>query len=132
MLNAIWLITLGVLGASNLIIAKKPNAKEVIEKIQPIQGWLGVVSAFYGAWALVQVILNISLYSGISLILALASTGSLLVLGFLLGLGILKTFVKDSTKLDELAIKLSPYQGTLGLVSIGLGVWVLLQVLKVL
>jgi len=49
-----------------------------------------------------------------------------LLLGFLLGLGVLKTFVKDAkahAKADELMAKLAPYQGTLGLVAIGLGVW---------
>lgn len=134
MLNAIWLIVLGVLGASNLIIAKKPDAKEIIEKMQPIQGWLGTVSAFWGAWIIIQGILNIGTLSGhlITMILVFASGGCLLVLGFLLGLGILKTFTKDSAKLDEMAVKLSPWQGTLGLVCIGLGAWGLLVSLGIL
>ena len=47
-------------------------------------------------------------------------------LGLLLGVGVLKTFIKDVTanaKMDQTITKLAPYQGTLGLVSIGLGVW---------
>ena len=32
-----WLVVLGILGASNLIIAKKPNAKELIDKFSPHQ-----------------------------------------------------------------------------------------------
>ena len=48
------------------------------------------------------------------------------LLGLLLGVGVLKTFVKNpqaNEKLDQTVTKLAPYQGTLGLISIGLGVW---------
>ena len=36
-------IFVGVLGASNLIIAKKPDAKELIAKVAPYQGWIGAM-----------------------------------------------------------------------------------------
>ena len=48
------------------------------------------------------------------------------LLGFLLGIGILKSFVKDdkaNAKADQLIAKLAPHRGTLGLVAIGLGLW---------
>ena len=39
----------------------------------------------------------------------------------------MKTFVTDdraaNAKADELIAKLTPYQGTLGLIAIGLGIW---------
>ena len=47
-------------------------------------------------------------------------------LGLLLGVGVLKTFIKDPTagaKMDQTIAKLSPFQGTLGLVAIGVGIW---------
>lgn len=134
MLNAIWTIVLGILGASSLIIAKKPNAKELIEKLQPIQGWLGAVSAVWGAWIVIQGVLNLGTLSKAPLVMVIyfTTSGCFLVLGFLLGLGILKSFTKDSAKLDELAIKLSPWQGTLGLICIGLGVWSLLGALGIM
>ena len=31
----------GILAASALIIARKPNAKELIDKLTPYQGWIG-------------------------------------------------------------------------------------------
>jgi len=46
-------------------------------------------------------------------------------LGLLLGVGVLKTFIKDATaqaKMDQTIVKLSPFQGTLGFISIGVGV----------
>lgn len=136
MLETILIIILGVLGASNLIIAKQPNAKGLIDKLQPIQGWLGVVSFVWGIWLVIQGVLNISALSSflILMIQYFATAGCVLVLGFLLGLGILESFTKSpekKLKLEKLASTLSPWQGILGLLCIGLGVWGLLSQLGV-
>ncbi len=132
LVTGLWLAVLGVLGASNLIIARKPDAKELIAKLSPYQGWIGAISALWGAWWVLSAILNLAVLSVRPLwwIVWLASGAVMLLLGFLLGIGILKTFVKDEkahAKADELLAKLAPYQGTLGLVAIGLGVWGLLM-----
>jgi hypothetical protein len=134
LLTGVWLALLGVLGASSLIIARKPDARELIAKISPYQGWIGAISALWGAWWVLNAVLNLRLLSvaPISWIIWLATGAVMLLLGFLLGIGILKTFVKDeraNAKADELITKLAPYQGTLGLVAIGLGVWGVLRAL---
>ena len=52
------------------------------------------------------------------------------VLGLLLGVGVLKSFSSSpeaNEKLDETVESLSPYQVTLGLVGIGLGLWTIVQ-----
>src|SRR5580658_10820481 len=59
LINGLWLVVLGILGASSLIIAKKPNAKELIAKLAPYQGWIGAVSALWGAWGIISSILSI-------------------------------------------------------------------------
>jgi hypothetical protein len=128
LLTGVWLAVLGVLGASSLIIARKPDAKEMIAKISPYQGWIGAVSALWGAWWVINAVLNIGLMSvaPIAWIIWLATGAVMLLLGFLLGIGILKTFVKDekaNAKADQMLAKLAPYQGTLGLIAIGLGLW---------
>ena len=46
MLSAIIAILGGILAASSLIIAKKPNAKELIDKLTPYQGWIGLIHRF--------------------------------------------------------------------------------------
>ena len=49
-----------------------------------------------------------------------------LLLGVLLGVGVFKSFVKQEQaveKMDQLVTKLAPFQGTLGLISIGVGIW---------
>ncbi len=132
LVTAIWLVVLGVLGASSLIIARKPDAKEMIAKLAPYQGWIGAVSALWGAWWTINAILNIGLlaHAPIAWITWLATGAVMLLLGFLLGIGIMKSFVKDAAanaKADEMMAKLSPYQGTLGLIAIGLGVWNLIR-----
>ena len=131
LVTGLWLAVLGILGASNLIIARKPDAKELIAKLSPYQGWIGALSALWGAWWVVSALLNIGILSlwPMRWSLWLATGVVMLLLGFVLGIGVLKTFVKDekaNAKADEMLAKLTPYQGTLGLIAIGLGVWGLL------
>jgi hypothetical protein len=131
LISAVWLTVLGVLGASKLIIARQPEAQKWIAKLSPYQGWIGAISALWGAWSILDAIFHIGLLSWAPLawIIWLATGVVMLALGFLLGIGILKSFVKNETataKADELMVRLVPYQGTLGLVAIGLGLWGLL------
>ena len=131
--NAVWLLLLGVLGAASLIIAKKPNAKELIDKFAPYQGWFGLSSTVWGIWLCISAVLNLnwigkSLWSTIGWATYLADGVVQLGLGLLLGVGVMKTFVKQPEaveKLDATVKKLAPYQGTLGLAAIGLAIWCL-------
>lgn len=128
MAYGIWLAVLGILGASNLVIARKPDAKELIAKLAPYQGWIGAVSALGGAWITLSAILNLGWLAHwpISWFTLLANGLLQLGLGLLLGVGVLKTFIKApaaTAKMDQTITKLAPFQGTLGLVAIGLGVW---------
>ena len=70
MVNGIWLILLGVLAVPSMIIAKKPNAKELIAKITPYQGWIGAVSALWGVWGIIGAILAVPLLVIVKIILA--------------------------------------------------------------
>ncbi len=125
-----WLILLGILGASSLIISKRPDAKQMIDKIVPYQGWFGASSVFWGIWTIISAVLNMGLMSAgltwlIWWILWLVSGLLLVSLGLLLGVGVMKTFVKDDAakaRMDQTVVKLAPYQGTLGIISIGVGI----------
>lgn len=126
----LWLIVLGVLAIPSLIIAKRPEAKDLIAKISPYQGWIGAISAFWGVWVIISSILDLGGLTIYPIWWAtyLADGVVQLALGLLLGVGVLKTFIKAEAaheKLDQAINKLSPYQGTLGLVAIGLGIWVI-------
>jgi len=126
------LLVLGAVCASNLIIARKPDAKELIAKVAPYQGWIGAISALWGAWWLINWILNVGVMMTWPIlgITWLANSILLLSLGLLCGIGVLKTFVKApaaTEKLDLTVAKLAPYQAVLGLVGIGVAIWTILD-----
>lgn len=126
--SAAFMIVLGILGAANLIIARKPDAKELIGKIAPYQGWIGAIAALWGIWIIIWSVLGIGLLATmpVTWISYLAIGAVLAILGLLLGIGIIKSFVKQPQaveKMDAVVAKFSPYQGTLGLISIFLGIW---------
>jgi len=128
----VWMLVLGVLGAANLIIARKPEARGLIAKIAPYQGWIGAVSALSGVWWTISAVLNLPLlaWAPVYWITFLATALMMLSLGLLLGVGVLKTFIKHPTfvdKVDQIIVKLVPFQATLGLIAIGLGVWMILS-----
>jgi len=129
MFQGIWLALLGVLAASNLIIAKKPDAAQLIGKIAPYQGWIGAVSAVWGVFGILGCVSHVG-WMGSSLALYwlswLADSVLLTCLGLLLGVGVFKSFIKSEAahaKLDKLIARLAPYQGKLGLIAIALGGW---------
>ena len=125
------LLLIGVLGASDIIIAKKPNAKELIGKLAPIQGWLGAICAIWGAWWTISFVLNIGGFGAAPVIYVtwLVNALVMLLLGLLLGIGTIKTFIKNPTaqaKMDEAVAKVAPYRGMLGIIALGLVVWYVL------
>jgi hypothetical protein len=126
MLYGIWLALLGVLAASNLIIAKKPDAAQLIGKIAPYQGWIGAVSAVWGVFGILRCVRHIGLLSVVPgyWLLWLVDSILLACLGLLLGVGVFKSFIKSegaNGKLDRVIAKLAPYQGKLGVVAIVVG-----------
>src|SRR4051812_44144199 len=116
MVNGIWLALLGVLAVPSMIIAKKPNAKELIAKITPYQGWIGAISCLWGVWGIIGAVLNMGWIAHWPIYWATWLADSVLqfALGLILGIGELKTFIKNpqaQAKMDETLAKLSPKQG---------------------
>jgi len=131
MLLGIWLALLGVLAASNLIIAKKPDAAQLIGKIAPYQGWIGAVSAVCGVLGILGCVSHIGWMRSAPIfwLSRLADSVLLTCLGLLLGIGVFKSFIKNAqanANLDRVIAKLAPYQGKLGLVAIALGIWMII------
>jgi hypothetical protein len=131
MVHGIWLAVLGILAASNLIIARRPDAREMIGKLAPYQGWIGAVSALWGVWGIISCILNLGWLTSFPIFWISWLVDSVLLagLGLLLGVGVLKSFITApaaTEKMDQTIAKLAPMQGTLGLVAIGLGVWMVI------
>src|SRR5438552_6797852 len=118
--------------ASSIINAKKPEAKELIGKLAPYQGWIGAVSALWGAWGIINAVLNLGWLAHWPIYWAtwLADSCLLFALGLILGVGTLKTFIKNpeaNKRMDQTLEKLMPYQGKMGLAAIGLGIWMVVS-----
>ena len=128
MINGIWLAVLGVLAVPSLVLAKRPDAAKVLGKLAPYQGWMGAVSALWGVWGIISAVLNIGWISTWPIYWAtwLADSVVLAGLGLILGIGVLKTFIKQpqaQAKLDQTLAKIAPHQGRLGIAGVGLGAW---------
>jgi hypothetical protein len=131
--DGLLLIVLGVLAVPGLIIAKRPDAKKYIDKLAPYQGWIGTGMAIYG---IVRFIGWLGMFSwlggGFGILIRWAVytvfVFTSIALGFLLGVGVIKGFVKDANaqaKMDEFLARLAPKQGMLGLVAIVDGILML-------
>src|SRR4051812_39359815 len=84
----------GILAASGLIIARKPNARQLIDKLTPYQGWIGTVMFFWGIYELFAVVTNLGVLKLAPLhFLFWAGSGVAdLVVGFLLGFGMITKY----------------------------------------
>lgn len=128
MVNGIWLALLGALAVPSLILARRPDAKQLLGKLAPYQGWMGAVSAIWGVWGIISSVLNIGWLTTYPIYWATFLADSVLLtgLGLILGIGVLKTFIKNpgaQQKLDQTLAKVAPHQGRLGIAGIAVGVW---------
>jgi hypothetical protein len=122
MIYGITLIILGLMAAPSLLLSKKPNAKELLDKLTPYQGWIGLVFAFWGVWGVISAVLNIGILADFPIWWATWMAASVIeaILGFLLGYGMISKLLlsKNETakaKAEELLAKLAPMQGKFGL-----------------
>ena len=130
MIYGITLVVLGILAAPSLLLAKKPNAQELLDKVTPYQGWIGLVFCFWGIWGIIQAVLSLGLLTTFPIwwITWLGSSVIEAALGFLLGYGMISQLVLSKNEAAKekgalLLAKLSPLQGKLGIIAIGLGIW---------
>ena len=129
MLAALITIAGGILAASSLIIARKPNAKQLIDKLTPYQGWIGIVMFIWGIKEVLGAVTNMGLLkvAPVLWIFWLASGIADLLVGFLLGFGLLTKYALGRSPTAEargqaIRVKLAAYQGVLGLFAIAMGV----------
>ncbi len=130
-----WIITVavllagGLLGAADLIVAKKPNAKELIDRLTPYQGSIGVVLVIWGVIDLIRIVPSLGALSsaGIWMVIWILTPLTELGLGFLLGYGLISKYALSKNpqaleKGQQLRAKLTVYQGPLGLTAIALAI----------
>jgi hypothetical protein len=130
LLNGILLVVLGLLAASQSIVARRPDVQKYIDALLPYQGWLGFIACLWGIWIVLYAVLNLDwlLYVPIlwaTVLLAGAIEFSLgLLLGYpLLTKHLLSRHAEAMKRGEQVQGSLAPYQTTLGYLGILLGVW---------
>lgn len=129
MLGGLITIAGGILAASGFIIKRKPNAQQLIDKLAPYQGWIGMVMFFWGVWETIHSVLGASLLASHPLmwIFWLLSGVADLLVGFLLGFGLITHYAlsKNPTAMargQQLRAKLVGIQAPLGALAVVMGV----------
>ncbi len=129
-LDILLLLALGILGISSVIVKKKPEAEELIQKLSRFSGYVGIIAAPWGIWRLIDAILKIN-FLGFAPMLWFSLLVIALVfisLGMIFGYGMINSYLSEEarTKGESLRQKLVTYQVPFGFTSIGLVVWMLL------
>jgi hypothetical protein len=124
-LDGLITIAGGLLAASALIIARKPNAQQLIDKLTPYQGWIGILMFLWGIWDLLFCIRNFSAlaHTPLFLVFALAITAADLVVGFLLGFGLITKYTLRGNAAamargQAIRARLAPLQGAFGVLAV--------------
>lgn len=142
-MDSLWLVWFvvfpivgGIIAASAFIVAKKPDAKELLGKLAPYQGFIGVAmfaDGIYNALDIPDFIKMIGTLPFIA-ISCLITIFSLLVVGFLLGFALIAKWIPGEGAAEQkgaaLQQKLAVYSAPLGFVSIIAGVLMLVLYLK--
>ncbi len=133
MIYGVMLVLLGIVTAPCILLSKKPNAQQRLDKIAPYQGWAGIIFLLWGLFGVIFSIINIKLLTGwpIWWITLLAGALVELVLGFVLGYNLLNQYIlsKNETiaaKCGEIIAKLRPMRNKLGLIGIAVGIWTII------
>ncbi|WP_299465294.1 hypothetical protein [uncultured Microscilla sp.] len=131
-LYGLILIALGILASPSLLLSRRPDAKEILDKIAPYQGWLGLIFCAWGIWSIIKTFLFIGLlkYHALWWFTWLAGGITEAVLGFILGYATINKLVLSNSeeaqeKGERLIARLRPIQGKLGVIGIVLGVWMI-------
>lgn len=129
-LFALLLIFAGILGASALIVAKRPNAAGIIESLMPFQALIGAGALVLG---LVQLVRwgpkNLLEITKVAPIMGAAMLGGVIcgiLLGFMFAVPLMGRLGAGQQRAAELAEKVAPWQLLIGLAAIAAGVLLLL------
>ena len=128
------LILGGILAISNLIVAKKPQAKDLIDKLLPFQAIIGVGLLALGIWSLLALggVLRSFSFAPISAVVSLAMMGSAVLLGFMFGMPQIAKWIPGEGAAEQkgmaLSKKLAPFQVIIGLGGLGSAVLRLLHI----
>ena len=132
MIYGITLILLSIIAVPSLILSRKPNAAELLAKVAPYQGWIGLIFCIIGIWGIIQAVLNIGWLNLVPIwwITLLAGSVVQAALGFMLGYPVISNSILSGNanakeKAEQLRAKIAPLQGRLGVLGIIIGIWMI-------
>jgi len=133
MITGLIIMCGGLLAASNLVIARKPNAKQLIDKLTPYQGWIGICLFLSSIWWAFNQVRSLSAVSAfpVTWTLVTAATVASMGVGFLLGFGLITKYTLRGSPTalargQQLRERLAPKQGTFGVAAMITGLLVIL------
>ena len=140
LINALVLIVGGIRAVSGLIVAKKPDAKELIDKLVPYQAIIGIALLALGIVNLVRwlgnhvfTLLSVAPLFGLT-VLAMIFTS--ILLGFMFGMPQIAKWLPGEGGAEqkgmELSKKLAPYQVIIGLIGLASALLMLLYRFSIL
>jgi hypothetical protein len=134
-LIGLLLIVGGILAVSALIISKQPRAKELIDKVVPFQGFIGVALLALGIIFLLGWIGKMDEISRVGDLYSMfpfafyLGTPVAIVLGFLLGMPLIAKWIPGETPAEQKAMemqrKLAGFSSIIGIVGIVFGLLML-------
>ncbi len=138
-INALAVILGGILAVSTLIVANKPNAKQLIDKLVPFQALIGLGMIGLAVVNLARMFKVLSDMFKINFMWSLGiwtMFGAGALLGLLFGMPLITKMIPGQSAAEQKALELSrqiaPFQLVLGLAGIGGAVLVLLYQFKIL
>ncbi|MDQ3367196.1 MAG: hypothetical protein M3680_17370 [Myxococcota bacterium] len=132
----ILVICAGLLAASSIIVARKPNAQQIINKLLPFQALigagslvLGVISILrWGPKVMIEMPRAFPLFGATMWVVCLSG----IVLGFMFAVPLMGRLGAGQQKAAELSARIAPFQMLLGLVAIAAALLLLLFRLGIL
>jgi uncharacterized membrane protein YgdD (TMEM256/DUF423 family) len=139
-LNALVLIAGGILAVSSLIVAKKPDARKLIDKLVPYKAMIGVALLVLGILNLIRALTNhlLDILRVVPLfgLTCLAMCVTSILLGLLFGMPQIAKWLPGEGAAEqkgmELSRTLAPYQILIGLVGLVAALLMILYRLRIL
>jgi hypothetical protein len=137
--TALFLIFIGILAAPQYVASRNPDAQGVVDSIAPYAGWIGLVAVLFGLWLIIDFLAFEYLLLRYYFVWWLTGFLSGLVLigvGFLLSYPVLSQRLSSKSaeaakRIDEVRLKVAPFQSLLAIAAIILGVWTVFLLIAV-
>lgn len=111
----------GLLAMSSLLVGRSAQAAEKLATLAKYQGWIGLTMFGWGAWELIQCVLNMGLLGSHPVVFAFWALSGIadFTVGLLLGFGLISTYVFRGNAMaiakgDAIRSKLVAFQVPLG------------------